>query len=901
MIGDAADLAARVVTAGEPGSVLVTSNVLRQAPGLFVAEERGASELAGVTESVNLFRIVRASGGRRRAVGRSLTPFIGRAEELGLLARRWERARAGEGQLVLVVGEPGIGKTRLVAEFRAKLAEISHTWVEWSALQLLQNTPLHPIAEWGRIRFEPDSPAEQRLADLENTLGLIGLDPAEYAPLLAPLVDIPLPAGRAANLLPEELRRRQLEAIVEWSVAGARSQTVGLAFEDLQWADPTSLELLQKLAERGSHAQLMIIATARPEFRPPWSLRTHHSVISLSPLDRAQVHQLVGELISRQALSVEVIDRVSQRTGGVPLFVEEVTRLLVERGEPGGLQAIPPTLQQSLTARLDRLGPAREIAQIGAVLGRDFSYSLLRAVGGVEDYALQSALDRLADADLLIADSSGLRASYRFKHALIQDAAYESLLKNRRQALHRRAAEVLCGEPERAGTVPEIVAHHFTEAGLDDLAIEWWGKAGEQALRRSAFQEAIAHLGKAIAMADREEGAFRYGTKEVSVGSQQSRWRSDYAIAVMSAKGFAAEETRAAVALVSNFGANDTEKYPIYYAQFARSYMRGELRQARKLAEAFLREAEADGLATEAAVARRILGSTCLIQGDLIEARALLERTLAEYTESLDAEARIHFGHDVRPIAAANLASATWLLGDVENARRLADLAVRKAAELGHAPTSTNAHSYLAMFEVRRNDCAAALRLAEEILFDARKHKMDLWVAFGEVFAAWALGRGRASREGASTLRRALANYLNQGNKLFAPLFHGMLADLEAETNNLDGALTLIDAGLRISEETSERFFDPHLHRFRGDILFKRDPANTAPAEEAFRAAVAVAHAQKARSFELQATLSLAKLYQSTSRPIDAHAVLGPALEGFAPTPDMPEIAEALALMEHLA
>src|SRR5208282_5648980 len=400
------------------------------------------------------------------------------------------------------LGEPGIGKSRLVEEFRAKLAGTSHTWGEWSALQLLQNTPLHPMAEWGRIRFEAASPAEQRLVDLENTLALIGLDPAEYAPLLAPVVDVPLPAARAPNLPPEELRRRQLEAVVAWALAGARSQAVALAFEDLQWADPTSLDLMQALAKRGAQAPLLVIATARPEFLPPWSIRSHHSVISLTPLDRAQVRQMVGEIASRHALSSEVVEGVSERTGGVPLFVEEVTRLLLERGEAGGLQAIPPTLQQSLAARLDRLGEAREVAQIGAVLGRDFTYSLLSAVGEIDDPALRSALDRLAGADLLIAEGAGHEARYRFKHALIQDAAYDSLLKSRRQALHRRAAEILRDQPERAAAEPEVIAHHFTEAGLDDLAIEWWGKAGDQALRRSAFQEAIAHLGKAIAMAD---------------------------------------------------------------------------------------------------------------------------------------------------------------------------------------------------------------------------------------------------------------------------------------------------------------------------------------------------------------------------------------------------------------
>ena len=296
-----------------------------------------------------------------------------------MLTRRWSRALEGEGQFVQIVGEPGIGKSRLVEEFRGKLAETPHTWVEWAASQLLQNTPLHPLAEWGRLRFGgADATDEGRLADLENTLGLIGLDAAEYAPLLAPLVDIPLREERRAKFPPEELRRRQLAAMTAWVLAGARTQPVVLAFEDLHWADPTSLDLMARLVERGAQSPLLVVATTRPEFRAPWAMRSHHGVVSLAPLDRAQVRRMVGEIASRHALSDETIDGVGERTGGVPLFVEEVTRLLLERDAQGGAQAIPPTLQQSLAARLDRLGEAREVAQIGAVLGRDFSYRLLQ-------------------------------------------------------------------------------------------------------------------------------------------------------------------------------------------------------------------------------------------------------------------------------------------------------------------------------------------------------------------------------------------------------------------------------------------------------------------------------------------------------------------------------------------
>ena len=378
--------------------------------------------------------MVRASGGGRRAGQRYLTPLVGRDEEIAMLMRRWERARQGDGQLVLIAGEPGIGKSRLIEEFHARLRDTPHTWAEWTCSQLLQNTPLHPIAEWSRSRFGgADVPAERRLADLESSLAQVKLDPAENVPLLAPLLDIPLPQERVSALAPEELRRRQLAALTNWVMAGARVQPGVLAFEDLHWADPTTLDVLRGIAERGALAPLFIVATTRPEFRPPWSMRSHHGTMSLAPLDRSQVRAMVAELFARHALPSHVVDDVAARTGGVPLFVEEVTRLLLERGEQGGIQAIPPTLQQSLMARLDRLGPVREVAQIGSVIGRGFSYRLLQALAGMEDAPLQAALDRLADADILLVQGLPPESDYLFKHALIQDAAYENLLKSRRQ------------------------------------------------------------------------------------------------------------------------------------------------------------------------------------------------------------------------------------------------------------------------------------------------------------------------------------------------------------------------------------------------------------------------------------------------------------------------------------
>jgi class 3 adenylate cyclase/predicted ATPase len=917
VFGEPPNIAARVLEFAEPGAVVVTANVHRQIAGLFVAEDKGAHQLQGVAKPVTLYRVVRASGGRQRAAPRALTPFVGREEELGLMARRWERARAGEGQLLLIIGEPGIGKSRLVEEFRTKLAGTSHTWVEWSALQLLQNTPLHPIAEWGRIRFGADAPAEQRLADLEHTLELIGLDPAGHAPLLAPLVNIPLPAARAPNLPPEELRRRQLEALIAWVMAGARSQPVALAFEDLHWADPTSLDLMRALAERGAQAPLLIIATARPAFRPPWSLRSHHGVTALAPLDRAEVRKMIGEIASQHALSREVVEQVSERTGGVPLFIEEVTRLLLERGEAGGLQAIPPTLQQSLAARLDRLGEAREVAQIGAVLGREFSFALLSRVArvgepalkrapvaAVDDRGLQSALDRLVDADLVLVHGAGAPATYRFKHALIQVAAYESLLKSRRQELHRRAGEILRDSPENAAAEPEAIAHHFTEAGLDDLAIEWWGKAGDQALRRSAFQEAIAHLGRAIAMADGTAGATSQQRAGYTVtSSRRLKLQTDYGQAVMWLKGFAAEETKAAFARAAELaeqGGAGADLYRVYQGQWDASWFHGELVLARKLAESFVREAEAKGHGMEAAVAHRTLGQTCVTQGELALARNHLERALALHVPERGMDVRRAFGTDTRINATAILGWSTWLLGDVELARRLIDQVVRDGCASDEAATIAQAYTHLAFLEAFRDDPTATRRASEAVVEFSRTHDLALYACFGDVLSSWARGRLGDPRAGASELREALEVWLKQGNGIFSPWVHGLIAELEAMAGHVDDALATLDQGLALAEDTGEHWKDPLLFRRKGEILLRRDPANPAPAEKAFQSAIAIAKQQGSRSYRLRAALALAKLYQSTGRPADAQAVLAPALEGFAPTPELPEIAEAQALLERL-
>jgi len=903
--GDVPNTAARVQALAEPSAVLITAQVQRQVAGLFVVEERGCHQLKGVPEPTALFRLVRASGARRRSGMRQLTPLVGREEEMAMLMRRWERARQGDGQLVLIVGEPGLGKSRLIEEFHGRLRDTPHTWLEWGCSQLLQNTPLHPIAEWGRQRFGgADVSAERRIADLESTLVQMKLDPAENAPLLAPLLGIPLPLERAPTLAPGELRRRQLAALVASVIASARVQPVVLAIEDLHWADPTTIDVLKGIAEHGALAPLFIVATTRPEFRPPWGMRSHHATISLAPLDRAQVRDMVAELSAHHALPREVVDTVAARTGGVPLFVEEVTRLLLERGEKGGMHVIPPSLQQSLMARLDRLGPAREVALVASVIGRGLSYGLLHTLTGMEGAALQAALGQLAEADILLVQGLPPDSDYRFKHALIQDAAYENLLKSRRQVLHRRVGEILRDRfPDAAAAEPEVLAHHFTQAGLTDAAIEWWGEAGDQALRRSAFQEAISHLGKAIEMADKTgEGGSAAATASASA-NRRLKLQTDLGKATMWFRGFGADESKAAFLRARELAAasdDPTERFTIYYGLWTGNLVRAELGLAREIAETFLHEAEREARTTECGAGRRLVGATCLWQGDFIEAQSNLVEALRFCDPERDREARFRFGQDTGAAARACLANTKWQLGEVGAARALIEEAVAHAIETGHVPTLVNIYFYKTHFEAVRGDAGATQRGAKIVVELSQENAITLFKVWGMLYSAWASARLDGQETAAMGLRQALAAYTDQGNKISVPFFQGLLAEIEAQ-RDAEGALTRIDEALALAGETGEHWSDAFLHRLRGEILLKRDPPNRSPAEDAFLTAIDLTQQQKAHSFELRAALDLARLRNSTSRPADAHALLASALKGFSPTPEFPEIAEAQTLLTALA
>jgi class 3 adenylate cyclase/predicted ATPase len=906
IFGEVPNVAARVEAIAEPGTVLITARVQRQIAGLFVAEERGSHTLKGVPAPVTLYRIVRASGGGRRSGRRHFTPLIGRDEEMAMLLRRWDRARQGDGQFVLIVGEPGLGKSRLLEEFRARLRETPHTWAEWTCLQLLQSTPLHPIAEWGRARFGgADVPADRRLAELESSLAQVRLNPAENVPLLAPLLDIPLPEQRKPNLAPAELRRRQLAALTNWAIASARVQPLVLAFEDLHWADPTTLDVLHGIAERGALAPLFAVATTRPEFRPPWSMHSHHGTVSLAPLDRRQVRDMVAQLSAQQALLREVVEDVVTRTGGVPLFIEEVTRLLLERGQQGGMQEIPPTLQQLLTARLDRLGPAREVAQIGAVVGRDFSYALIRAVANMEDAALQAALERLAEADILLVQGLPPESVYRFKHALIQDAAYENLLKSRRQALHRSVAEALRDNlAATAAAEPELLAHHFTQAGLTEAAIEWWGQAGQRSLERSALVEAAEQLTRALVQI-----ATLPGTP--ALRRQQIKLQVSLMTPLVHVKGYAAPETKAAaerarllIEQAEALGEPPEDPlllFVVLYGFWAANYIAFNGDIVRDLGAQFFALVEKQATIAPQMIGHRLMGTSLLSTGEIAEARAHFDKGIALYDPTEHRTLATRFGVDVRVSILSYRSWALWMLGYPEAALADAEAALSDARAIGQAATLMFALNYTSLPHIFRGDYAKAKAVVDELVVLADEKGTLIWKASGLSLQGILLALSGKPADAIPMIISGRSMYESTGATLGLSWRSPHLSAAYAELGQFDDAWRCVNEAITAVEATKETWCEAESHRVAGEIALKSPEANAPNAQAHFERALAVARAQQAKSWELRAAMSMARLLRDQGKRDEARDQLAPVYGWFTEGFDTLDLKEARALLDELA
>jgi predicted ATPase len=559
-------------------------------------------------------------------------------------------------------------------------------------------------------------------------------------------------------------------------------------------------------------------------------------------------------------------------------------------------------LQDSLAARLDRLAPVKEIAQIGAAIGREFSYQLLRAVAGRDEPALRTALAQLEEAELLFRSGEPPDARCTFKHALVQDTAYETLLRSRRQILHRQIADALRGEfAAVAASEPELVAHHLTQAGLDEPAIEWWGKAGDQALRRSAFKEAAVHLGKAIELADKLAAT----APSAAPGINRLRLQTSLGNALIWAKGHQAPETSAAFARARALASrveDASDRFSAYFGLWVGHNTRGEPAPMREMVELFLREATARPDCPEAVIAHRISGNTCFYFGDFATAHEQFRKTVKLYDQTRHSDFANRFGYDPRAAAEVFDAIALWVLGRVDEALRLADRALADAESAAHAPTKSHAISFAALLGLVRCSPEAVATYSRASADIVSRYDLPTFLAGRAVFCqGWARWSDDAVESRLAEMRRGLAIEREQGLVWFLPSLEAALAEAEASAGETDAGLHRLDDALAELGRTEQSWYQAEMHRIRGEILLKRDPADAAAAEQSLRAAIAITQSQKARSFELRAALSLAKLYCAANRDADAHAVLAPAVEGFPPTQQFPKLAEAQTVLAALS
>ena len=879
------------------------------------AADLGRQTAKGFAEPVEAFVVegVAVTESRFEAARRGLTDLVGRAAESALLRDRLREAWAGAGQIVLLSGEAGIGKSRLAAQLAAEVANEPHTRLRYQCSPYHRDSVLHPfVVALGRAaRLAPEDPPETQLDKLEAILAPARI--AETAPLFASLLSIPTGERYPPLALSAAQQRRlTLAALLDQLEALARQKPVLMLFEDVHWADATSLEVLDLTVERVRALPVLVLFTFRPEYEAPWTGLSHVTSIALDRLAPAEVETL-AEHVAGRPLPPEVTAQIVAKTDGVPLFVEELTKTVLEGGllvaGPQGWHldgplppfAIPATLQDLLAARLDRLAPVKEIAQIGAAIGREFSYPLLRAVAGRDEPALRAALVQLEEAELLFRSGMPPDARYTFKHALVQDTAYETLLRSRRQILHRQIADALRGEfAAVAAAEPELVAHHLTQAGLDEPAIEWWGKAGDQALRRSAFKEAAAHLGKAIELADKLAAT----APSAAPGSDRLRLQTSLGNALIWAKGHHAPETAAAFARARELASrveDASERFSAYYGLWAGHFNRGEPAPMREMAELFLREATARPDCPETLIAHRISGTTCLYFGDFAGAHDHFQKTIELYDQARHGDFANRFGQDPRAAAEIFDALTLWVLGRIDESLRLADRALADAELAAHAPTMGYALVFAALLGLFRRNPEAVATYSQALADIVSRYDLPAhWAGIAVFFQGWAKWSDGAEESRLAEMRRGLAIVREQGQVWLLPSFEAALAEAEASAGETDAGLRRLDDALAELERTEQRWYEAEMHRIRGEILLKRDPADTAAAEQSLQAAIAVAQSQKARSFELRAALSLAKLYRAANRDADAHAVLAPAVEGFPPTQQFPELTEAQTLLSAL-
>ena len=922
IIGETPNLAARLQSIGEPNQVIIAESTRRLLGNLFELEDLATQDLKGIAGPVRVWAALRPSSAASHFEalhGTTLTDLVGREEELELLLRRWSKAKTGEGQVVLLSGEPGIGKSRLTAALLEAIAPEPHTRLRNFCSPQHTDSALYPTI--GQIEraagFSRDDSWQAKLDKVDALLAQSSTSARDVA-LVAEMLSLPND-GRypVLELAPQQRRQQTLEALVLQVATLSRQNPVLMVFEDVQWTDPTTLELFGLIVERIPTLHVLLIMTFRPEFEPPWIGRPYVTALTINRLGQREVSAMIDRVVGNKSLVESVREDIIERTDGIPLFVEEITKAVLEaesqRAAEHAIAVIPPpalevpaSLHASLMARLDQLGPAKEVAQIGAAIGREFSHSLLAAVVRKPQVELNSALDRVIAAGLLFRQGVPPDTSYLFKHALVQDAAHGTLLRGPRRALHARIAETLESQfADIAERHPELLARHCTEAGLIEKAACLWGKAGQRSLERSALVEAAEQLRRALDL---------IATLPPTPALRREQIRLQVALItpLVHVKGWAAPETKAAaerarwlIEQAESLGEPSEDPlllFSVLYIFWAVNYLAFNGDAMRELAAQFLTLAEKQGATTgPLMIGHRLMGNSLFLTGDLTEGRAHFDQALALYDPAEHRVLAARFSQDIRVAILCNRSWALWLLGYPDAALADVDHALEDAREIGQAATLLYALLHVSVTDIHCGNYATATAVLDELTALAGEKGALFWNVHGTAQQGCLFSLTGKDSDAIKMLTSGFIAIRSTGTTCWMPLYSSNLARAYVELGKFDDAWRCIREATTAIETTKERWFEAEVNRVAGEIALKSPQPDAAKAEGYFERALEVARQRQAKSWELRAAMSLARLWRDQGKVQEARELLAPVYGWFTEGFDTRDLKEAKALLDELA
>ena len=888
VVGETPNLAARLQALAEPNSVVIAPQTYRLLGDVFEYVDLGARELKGFSHELRIRRVVRAKASESQFEAMraaTLTPFVGRDVEMSMLVDRWQQAIDGEGQVVLLCGEAGMGKSRISQALHEHIASQLHTRLRYQCSPYFANTAFYPFVDQiERVgRLARDDPIDVKLDKLEKMFALTGVN-AEELQLLAAMLSIPTGNRYPPLEMSPQRQKEQLIGTIARQITKLSSQApILLVFEDAHWSDPTSIDALGAIIENIQTCRVLALVTYRPEFKPMWGRSAYVTSHTINRLARRFGSAMVERITGGKTLPDDVLAQIVAKTDGVPLFVEELTKtvlesgLLIDKGDHYELEAplpplaIPATLHDSLMARLDRLAPVKETAQIGAALGREFSYELISTISPLRGNELEAALAQLVASELIYQRGTPPETVYAFKHALVQDAAYESLLKSRRQQLHIKIAKTLEERfPQTVKAEPELVAHHYTVAGLAELAISYWAKAGTRALENSAYVEAVAHLRKGL-------GLVSSLPKSSNPPEQELMLLNLLATPLMYTKGYAAPEAGQVYGRAHELCQQVGASVHIFQAQCGVStfhMVRGELERSLALAEEMLTLAERQNELGPTIEAHRLVGLESVYCGKFRKALPHLDRVRDLFDPSRHRHLALVYGQDHRMSSCVITSQALAALGYPEQARRWRREALAEAQKTDHYFSRAYARSmslitlqYLRDMESIRDSVDDAIRFSAE-------QSISYWLTFALLFRGWLLVQEGKTDEAITQLRSAFASYRATGSELMVPHYNTTLAQALAQKGRIDEALEVLDGAVDQVERWGERHYEVETHRVKGDVLLACNKPDLDGVEQAYLKAVEVARRQDAKLFELRAATSLARLWHRRGKSDESRQLL---------------------------